>query len=419
MSATILATGAMMLGTTNPVFADVPVPSNENEIVLISDYKPASIESKSVYYSENGKLLNVYGNLREVEPGIVVRRGGKETWEEAMERYYAYKAELAKQNGTATTTPSTTEVAPTPAPEVPNLEAEKPKEETTSPEGSLNTSAEETPNRENSDSGEMTPPSESKPTTAPETNPNYQKNISYLFVIDHNTGKFVKNKDGQLMKTFGDVRYLTANVAHYYNEVNQSGLIAKGFELSTPFSSYVKDVESPEGKHKIHAYVSVVIPAGYQITDEFKKQYNQKAKELSEILSEKTKGYTEIEILSGKVSYDGLVSDTSSTDKTKEASNPEPEKHTGSLVKSEDIITSYKKTDDSTKGQEVKEDTKSVPKQNGSQSSVKKETQTVTVAKTQKTTLRELPKTGDATGFLSFFGVLSTIGAFLMKRSKK
>lgn len=124
MSATVLATGAMFLGTVSPAFADVPVPT-EDTVVIIDTVYGIETDSRNQWYHANGRLNTAMVDIREAEPGIILTRDKKagHTWEDAMKKYEEYKAELAKQNGGATT-PSTTE-APKPAPEAPKVEFPK------------------------------------------------------------------------------------------------------------------------------------------------------------------------------------------------------------------------------------------------------------------------------------------------------
>lgn len=252
MSATVLATGAMFLGTVSPVFADVPVPEGDN-IVLIDDYFGIKSVPRGKFFNSDGSINGLMAEtLREVEPGVLLGRNENQTWEEAMELYHAYKAELAKQNGEATTSPTTTEVAPTPAPEAPVVEESK--VETPAPE-------------------------------APKT--------------------------------------------------------------ETP------KVEAPK------------------------------------------------------------------TESPKEEVKPEAPKTETPRVESKDVKVSDKKTENVPSVEEVlKEDKKAEVKQ-ATQAPVKKEAQKVAVSNTPKSTMKELPKTGDASSLLSFVGILSTAGAFFVKRNKK
>lgn len=263
MSATVLATGAMFLGTVSPALADVPVPTKDT-VVIISQgdqYLPDSIsvDARDQWYHPDGTFNNfmVENTTREVEPGVILGRGFHKTWESAYVLYEAYKAEVAKQNGGATTVPSTTEVVPTPAPEAPEVEA--PKVETPAPE---------VPKTE-------TPKVETPKVEAPKT-------------------------------------------------------------------------ETPKVEVK-----------------------------------------------------------------------PEVPKTETPRVESKDVKVSDKKTENVPSVEEVlKEDKKAEVKQ-ATQAQVKKESQKVAVSNTPKSTMKELPKTGDASSLLSFVGILSTTGAFLVKRNKK
>lgn len=192
---------------------------------------------------------------------------------------------------------------------------------------------------------------------APEVNRNYQKTINYLFVIDHNTGEFVKNKDGEVMHVLGDVRFVQPSVERYYKEFAESGIVKQGFELSNRFTSFVKDVDTNDGlKQKIQAYVAVIIPTGSQLPTELTTKYNEKAKELSETLAKTAKGHSELELLSGEIKYDGLTAQTDSkpADTTKPAEEKKDE-----TKPAEDKKEETKPADTTKPAEEKKEDAKS------------------------------------------------------------